>query len=461
MGILADKKKIHFVGIGGIGMSGLAQLLIQGGYEVSGSDIKSSRLTDKLAAMGADIRMGHRVSNLKDADLAVCSSCIGYDNEELKAVRDKNIPLIQRGELLAELLNEKAGIAVAGTHGKTTTSSLISHILFVSGIEPSVAVGAEVHSLGGNALFGKGRYFVAEADESDGSFLHLRPVYSVITNIEREHLDFYGSLEEIMEAYRKFAANTKEGGCLFVCGDEKNLMEVLSGYKGETAAYGFNESCDVKAYNVKYLGCRTEFDCFSKGGFIGRFLLNIPGRHNVLNALAAIAIALKIGVDKEDIKKALASYNGARRRFEIKGRINEVMVIEDYAHHPTEIRVTLKAASGLNPKRIIAVFQPHRYSRTMHLKDLFSDSLSDADYIVLTDIYPASEKPIKGITSRLIYEGLIKKKHKEVSLISLDEIVNFIIKIVRPEDIVLIMGAGDVGKVSGELVERLKKQNFS
>ena len=440
-------------------MSGLARLSLELGYKVSGSDLKESFLTERLKNMGADIYIGHTPRNLNDTDLVVYSSSIKEDNPEIVAVKEKGLPLIQRACMLAELMRNKIGITVTGTHGKTTTTSLISHIISRLGLEPSVCVGAEVFSLGGNALSGKGDYFVAEADESDESFLYLRPAYSVITNIEEEHLDYYKNLDEIFKAYLKFAQKTKDEGYLFVFSGDNNIRRLLLKYNGEVVTFGFDKESDFRAQNIKMEGMRSEFDCLYKNKDLGRFLLNIPGKHNIANALASLAVTFKLGLKMNEVKEAISSYNGAKRRFQIKGKPNRITVIEDYAHHPTEIRATLEAAFGLNPRRLIAVFQPHRYSRTKYFKDLLASSLFGADHIILTDIYSASEKPIKGVDSNIIYEDLLKKGHKKVKLISKDKITSYLVKIVKPDDLVLIMGAGDIGEVSDELVQRLKEQS--
>ncbi len=460
MDILKNIKKIHFIGIGGIGMSGLAQLLIKSGYKVNGSDIKRTKLVRKLEDLNINIYIGHNNHNIEGVDLVIYSSSIPSDNPELIAAKSKNIPVISRGKMLAELMNQKKGIAVTGTHGKTTTSSLLSYILYKAGLSPTIAVGAEIPLLGGNAYLGDGEYFVAEADESDGSFLHLSPFYSIITNIEKEHLDYYDSIDDIIKAYSQFAQHTKKDGCLFAYRDDKNVEKVINNYKNEVITFGLNDSSEIFASDIKTEGLSSKFKCFYRGNYIDSFLLNIPGIHNVINSLSAIAVCLKLNIGKNIIKEALSLYNGAKRRFQIKGTINNVTIIEDYAHHPTEIKATLEAARGLKPERIIVIFQPHRYTRTRHFKNSFSTSLNEADYLILTNIYPASEKAIEGINSKIIYDLIVKKGHKSVHLLPRQKITDHLLKVIKPKDMILVLGAGDIGEVSDELVKGLKEQSI-
>jgi UDP-N-acetylmuramate--alanine ligase len=457
MSILKNKKRVHFIGIGGIGMSGLARILFKSGYIVTGSDIKNTNLIRKLKSSKIKINIGHDAKYIKGKEIVIYSSSIPKDNPELAAAEKEGIPVLSRGQLLALLMNKKKGVAVTGTHGKTTTSALLSYVFLQAGLDPTFSIGAEVPSLKGNSYLGKGEYFIAEADESDGSFLHLKPLYSAITNIEEEHLDYYSSLDKIIEAYRKFAQGTKKEGCLFICGDDKNTEEITRGYKNELVTFGLKESCDVRASNIKSQGLSSKFDCFYKDKYLDTFSLNIPGLHNIINSLCVIAISLNLRIDKEIIKKSLSLYSGAERRFQIKGTVNDITVIEDYAHHPTEIKATLEAAGGLKHERIIVIFQPHRYSRTKHFKESFSTSLKKADYLILTDIYSASEEAIDGVTTKIIYDLIVQGGHSSVHLLSRDKIKDHILKIVRPKDLVLVLGAGDIEEVSDELVAEFKK----
>lgn len=438
-------------------MSALAYILLKLGYQVSGSDVKASDITQNLQNEGARIYIGHQADNLSGAEMAVYSSSIPIDNPEIIKVNRQGIPILPRGQLLAELMNQKDGIAVCGTHGKTTTSALIAHVLYACGCEPTIAVGAYMSTISNNAYYGRGHQFVAEADESDGSFLYLSPLYSVITNIEREHLDYYKNLESILQAYTAFANKTREQGKVLVCRDDKNLRDIIPRIKPEVLTYGFSRNAEIRAVDIRLKGLVSEFRCIYKGRELGSVKINLPHKHNILNSLAAIGIGLESEIDFKNISRVLPAYKGAKRRFEVKGTFKGITVIEDYAHHPTEIKATLNSASLLRPARIVAVFQPHRYSRTKHLKKSFGQSLMPADHIILTDIYSASEVPIEGISTKLIYQSLIDQGHKSVELLNRHKISRRLADIIRPEDIVLIMGAGDIGEVSDELIKRLKK----
>ena len=456
MKILNRVKKIYFVGIGGIGMSALAQILFELGYKVCGSDIKKTPLVERLKRKGIEITIGHSNKCPECIDLAVYTSCINPENPEIITLKSRGVKLISRGELLAELFNDSVGIAVAGTHGKTTTTALIGHVLKECDLDPTIAVGAEVPSFLGNAVLGKSDLFVAEADESDGSFIKLNPLYGVITNIEEEHLDYYKDLEGVLKAFKVFSSNVKSGVYLVVCGDDNNLKNILKNYNHPAITYGFDKSCNYRATNLRIRGLSVEFDCLKDGVFLGAFTLSIPGRHNVLNALGAIIICKLLGIEVKKIANALKQYKGSSRRFEIKSNSSGVTLIEDYAHHPTEIRATIEAARHLNPKRIIVAFQPHRYSRTKHLKEAFSRAFDKADYLIVTDIYSASEIPIDGVDSQTLYNA-VKEKKNDVCFLPISDIVEHILHIVSKGDLIIIMGAGDIGDISNELASRLKK----
>lgn len=456
--MLKGKKHIHFIGIGGIGMSGLALILADMGFKVSGSDIKPNHLTQKLTDRGLKVFFGHNDSNIEDdVDLVVYSSAIFSGNPEYAAAQNKNIPIIQRAKILALLMEKKKGIAVTGAHGKTTTTGLISLILKRAGLDPTIVIGGEVEYINGNACLGNGKYLVAEADESDGSFLNLHPFYEVITNIDREHMDYYRSLEDIIWAHQKFADNLKKGGCIFCGADDENIKALLSHISQETVTYGLSTARDFYPDNIQMRENVSEFDCLFKGEKLGKVILNIPGVHNIVNSLGALAVAKKIGIPFEQATAALSEYTGAGRRFQIKNSHSEVMIINDYAHHPTEIEATLEAARGWKNRRIIGVFQPHRYTRTKFLKEEFGRCFSLADHLVITDIYSASEEPIEGVSGRDIYEKVLACGHKNAHYLAKDKIVAHLLKIIRPRDMVLILGAGDIEELVDELVAQLKK----
>ena len=454
--MLDNIKKIYFIGIGGIGMSALAQILFEEGYKVCGSDIKKTPLVEKLQHKGIEVTIGHSNKCPEHIDLAVYTSCINSENPEIITLRSRGVKLISRGELLAELFNDRLGVAVAGTHGKTTTTALIGHILKSCELDPTIAVGAEVPSLLGNAVLGKSDLFVAEADESDGSFLRLKPLYGIITNIEEEHLDYYRDLKSILKAYKTFSLNIKSGGYLVACGDDDNIANILKDFKNTSITYGFGKSCNYRATNLRIRGLSVEFDCLEDEKLLGVFTISVPGKHNVLNALAAIIICKLLGIEVNKITIALKQYKGSSRRFEIKSNSAGITLIEDYAHHPTEIEATIEAASHLNPKRIIVVFQPHRYSRTLHLKEAFSQAFNKADYLIITDIYSASEKPIEGVDSQTLYNA-VKEKKNDVCFLPITDILEHILHIASEGDLIIIMGAGDIGDISNELAIRLKK----
>jgi UDP-N-acetylmuramate--alanine ligase len=454
------KKHYHLIGIGGIGMSGIAQLLLRQGLKVSGSDLKESSITAELKKMGAQIFIGHSPLNIKGADLIIYSSAIKEENPEFVAAGSLGIPLIKRAQALAELMKDKCVIAVTGSHGKTTTTSLVSYLLLEAGLAPTAAIGGFLRNIDTNACIGEGKFFVAEADESDGSFLYYKPTYSIVTNIDREHLDYYKEFNREIEAFREFLDRTQEAGCIFCCADDKNLQEIIRGYKKRYVLFGLKESAQIYPKNIQLKGLTSEFDCFYNHKFIDRFYLALGGEHNISNALSVIALGLELGIDLEIIKKVLSNYKGARRRLEIKFNERGLMVIDDYAHHPTEIRATLAALRYLKQDRVIAVFQPHRYTRTRLLLDEFGKSFDLADYVIITDIYPAGEPPIEGVSGRAVYDkikGLTPAK--EAYFLPKEEITGHILRIIRPGDLLVTLGAGDIVKIGDELAERLKKQN--
>lgn len=439
-------------------MSAIAQLLLGLGHQVSGSDIKPSAVVEKLSFLGAKVFIGQRPQNVREVDLVVFSSAIKDNNPELLVARDQHILTIQRAKMLAWLMDGKCGIAITGTHGKTTTASLIASVLIKAGLSPTVAIGGELEDLGGSALLGQGPYFVAEADESDGSFLELDPTYSVLTNIEEEHLDFYHGIDDILEAFRRFAEKTKQDGALIGCVDDGYVKEILSSCGRRSITYGLAQPADIYPKNVAVNRFGSQFDCWYKDKLLGPIKLGIPQRHNIMNALAAVGVAMELGIDFDSLRESLASYRGAARRFEIKLDTDELVVIDDYAHHPTEVEATLNSCRA-EDRRVVAIFQPHRYTRTKYLGHLFGRAFASADQLILTDIYPADEEPLEGITSQTIYDAVRREGHQNVELVATKEdALDFVLKISKPDDLVVCLGAGDIGWVADELAKRFNKR---
>ncbi|MFH2145740.1 MAG: UDP-N-acetylmuramate--L-alanine ligase [Candidatus Omnitrophota bacterium] len=458
---LIPHRTVHFVGIGGSGMSALAAILLECGYKVSGSDIRASTITRRLEHKGAKVWLGHKAENLsKRPDAVIYSSCIRSDNIELILARKNKIALLKRGQLLAYLMREKKSIAIAGAHGKTTTTALIALLLKNAGLAPSFAVGADVTELSGNAQAGKGEYFVAEADESDASFLYLTPDYGIITNIDREHLDYYGNLRQIIKAYAKFIKSINEKGFLLCGGEDRNIKKALAGYRGKLLTYGLDRKMDICASDISCREMSTAYKCYFKGKFLGKFYLRVPGAHNVINSLACVGMGLALEIPLKVIKKTLAAFSGANRRFQIKNKRGPIIVIDDYAHHPTEIMATLAAAKAWKGRRLVSVFQPHRYSRTKFLKKEFGSCFALTDHLVITDIYAASEVPIKGVEAKTIYDQVKKCGHKDVHLLSRDKINEHIINNVKAGDLLMVLGAGDISSLSDELIDRLASRKF-
>ena len=450
-------KHYHLIGIAGIGMSGIARLLLACGYKVSGSDLKENRITQELKRRGARIFIGHSTANVSGADTVIYSSAIKEDNPEVAEARRSGASLIMRAQALASLMRDKKVITVSGSHGKTTTTSLVSYLLLEAGLLPTVAIGGILKNIDANACLGNGKFFVAEADESDGSFLYYKPQYSIVTNIDREHLDYYKDFENEIEAFRKFIDSTDDDGCIFYSADDANLDHIMGRHKKRSISFGLKENAQVHPRNVKFEGLESEFDCIYKGKSIGRFRLALGGEHNISNALAVIALGMELKIDLHFIRKALSGYKGAGRRLEIKYSGFGCMVVDDYAHHPTEIRATLKAARNLKHNRLIAVFQPHRYSRTQMLLDDFARSFGDADHLIITDIYAASEEPIAGVDAGLLCAKVREQdQQKTVDCLSKDKISNHILEMIRPGDLIITLGAGDIVKVSDELAEKLR-----
>ncbi len=457
--MILEKSNIHFVGIGGIGMSGIALVLLKMGYKVSGSDLGPNNLTDKLTGEGAVISFGHTHGNVLPAtEVVVYSSSINDSNPEIQEASKRNLLIVKRAEVLAELLNAKKGIAVTGTHGKTTTSSLISVMLENCGLDPTAMIGGEIDLLKGNSKCGKGEYVVAEADESDGSFLYLKPFYSVITNLEMEHIDYYKTLEDVIGAYAAFANNTKKRGCLFYNVDDKNIEKALQSFNGNKESFGFSKNADIYPHEILMNEFYTSYVCVYKNEIIGRVSLRIPGRHNILNSLAAMLLGFKLGLSFESICRSIQDFTGTKRRFHLRADVDGVMLIDDYAHHPTEIRAVLDACKNWKDRRVVVVFQPHRYTRTKYLAEEFGRCFKGADKLILTDIYAASEEPIEGVSVKNIYDRVKLHGLNDVMMMNKEKITEHIMDMKRSGDMIVVLGAGDIKEVSDELSEKLNKR---
>jgi UDP-N-acetylmuramate--alanine ligase len=450
-------KYYHFIGIGGIGMSGIAQLLLESKARVSGSDLKANQITQKLSSQGAKIFLGHSAGNICGQDVVVCSSAISPDNPEVMQAKVLGIPIIKRAQALAELMRQKTAITVAGSHGKTTTTSLVSCMLMEAGLCPTVAIGGILNNIQTNACLGSGNFFVAEADESDGSFLNYSPKYSIITNIDREHLDYYHDFNQELNAFARFIQQTKPEGVVFACADDLELRKLMQNTLAQRVFFGFSDQAQIVAKNIYFEGLSSDFDCYDRSEFISRFHLALGGRHNISNALAVIALGLKLGIDLKYIRASLSGYRGAHRRLEIKFRNDKYLVIDDYAHHPCEIKATLDAIANLQVERRIVIFQPHRYSRTQLLLDDFACVFSPADILVVTDIYAAGERPIAGVSAQRLLEK-IKKQNPRQKVIYLpkEKITDYILAEICDRDLVITLGAGDIVKVSDDLAQKLK-----
>ncbi len=457
--MILEKNNIHFIGVGGIGMSGIALVLLKMGYKVSGSDLGSNNLTDKLTAEGAGIRFGHSHDNIPpETEVAVYSSSINDSNPEVREARKRNLLIVKRAQALAELLNGKKGIAVTGTHGKTTTSSLISVMLENCGLDPTAIIGGEVEIFKGNSKYGKGEYVVAEADESDGSFLYLKPLHSVITNVEMEHIDYYKTLEDAIDSYAAFANNTKKGGYLFYNAEDENIRKVLKKFNGNREGFGFSKDADIYPHEIMMNEFYTSYVCVYKNEIIGRVSLRIPGKHNILNSLAAILVGFKLGLSFESICRSIQDFTGTKRRFHLRADVDGVMLIDDYAHHPTEIRAVLDACRNWKDRRVIVVFQPHRYTRTKFLVEEFGRCFKGADKLILTDIYAASEEPIEGVSVKNIYDRVRLHGLNDVTMMNKESVTRHIMDMKKSGDMIVVLGAGDIKEVSDELSDKLNKR---
>ncbi len=452
------RQHLHFTGIGGIGMSGIAEVLLNLGYTITGSDLRMTPITERLGRLGARIFEGHEAANIAGAKVVVVSSAVDELNPEVQEARRLQIPVIPRGELLAELMRLKYGVAVAGSHGKTTTTSMIATVLNSAGLDPTVVVGGRVGTMGSNARVGHSDFLVVEADESDRSFLKLAPILAVVTNIDREHLDCYSSLDDIRTSFIDFVNKVPFYGAAIVCLDDPNVQSILPDVRRRTITYGASAQAGLQVTDMACAAQGSEFRLRSSRGDLGRFRLSVAGEHNVMNAAAAAAVALEMEVAPEAIREGLAAFTGVDRRFQLRGVERGVAVVDDYGHHPTEIRATLAAARLCGYRRILVLFQPHRYTRTFHLMDDFAGSFHQADRLFLLDIYAASEKPIEGVTSQALAERIRSFGHRGVDYVaSLDNAVEAVLAEAADGDLVLTLGAGNIYQAGERILSRLKE----
>jgi UDP-N-acetylmuramate--alanine ligase len=461
--MFAKIQRIHFVGIGGIGMSGIAEVLLNLGYKVSGSDLKSSAITERLAGMGATIHEGHRAENVSAAEVVVTSTAVVSDNPEICEARAQHIPVIPRAEMLSELMRLKYGVAIAGMHGKTTTTSMVAAVLAAGGLDPTVVVGGRVDAMGSNARLGKSQYLVAEADESDRSFLQLSPILSVVTNIDREHMDCYKNMRDVKRTFLEFMDRVPFYGMVVACNDDALLRGLLPQVRRRVMTYGTRRGSD---FFIKTKQCKpsspdhqpvSRFGVSYRGKDLGEFILRVPGAHNVLNGTAAIAVGMGLDVPVEQIRTGLETFRGVDRRFQLRGTAGGVSVIDDYGHHPTEIKATLAAAKQCGFRNIHVIFQPHRYTRTHLLMDDFANAFGDADSLALLDIYPASEQPIPGVTGEALAHRIQAAGHASVQYAaSFADAVEAVASAAEEGDMVLTLGAGSVSQLGPMILEKLQ-----
>jgi UDP-N-acetylmuramate--alanine ligase len=446
-------RRVHMVGIGGSGMSGIAEVLVNLGYPVSGSDVDSNAATQHLQELGAAIQRGHGPEMVRDADVVVISSAIREDNPEVREARQLGIPVIPRAEMLAELMRLKTGVAVAGSHGKTSTTGMIAEVLDHGGLDPTVVIGGRVGKLRSGAKLGQGDLMVAEADESDGSFLKMKPTLAVVTNIDREHLDHYGDLGAICDAFEQFLGRVPFYGAAAVCLDDENVRAILPRVDRRVITYGAAEDAEVRAGEIELSGFTARYVAHARGETLGRISLNVPGHHSVFNSLAAVAVGLELDLSFRTIVEALAEFRGVDRRLQLRGEVGGAKVLDDYGHHPTEIRSTLRAIHDGFGCRTLVVFQPHRYTRTQALLEEFGDCFAQAARVIVTDIYAASEPPIPGVDGARVANALVRHGHPAASYEpDFDRIAELLLAELRPGDVVLTLGAGDVWKVGETLV---------
>ena len=455
-------RHIHFIGIGGIGMSGLAELLLNLDYEVSGSDLRKTAVTERLTRLGGHIFQGHGREYARGADVVVYSSAVGLDNPEILEAKDCCVPVIPRAELLAELMRLKYGIAIAGAHGKTTTTSMVASILTCAGLDPTVVIGGRLDIWdGSNAKLGQGDILIAEADESDGSFLALSPTIAVVTNIDREHMEHYVNMDAIRETFIDFINKIPFYGTAILCMDNEEIQGIIPRLKKRCLTYGMSSQADLRGRDLKKKKFEIDFEVLYRNRSLGRIILGMPGEHNVMNALAATAVGLELDLGIDVIREGLKSLGGLARRFQLKGERDDILVLDDYGHHPTEIIATLKTAKECWPdRRLIVVFQPHRYSRTKELYERFVISFNDADILIISSIFPASEKPIKGVDSEWLIKGVREHGHKDVIFCDgPDDIMSALLSITRPGDLVMTLGAGNIYRVGDEFLNELRARN--
>ena len=463
--MFAKIQRIHFVGIGGIGMSGIAEVLLNLGYKVSGSDLRTSPVTERLASLGACIFDRHQAENILGSEVVVVSSAVKDDNPELVEARAHHIPVIQRAEMLSELMRLKYGIAIAGMHGKTTTTSMVAAVLAAGGLDPTIIVGGRIDAMGSNARLGKSQYLVAEADESDRSFLRLSPILAVVTNIDREHMDCYRNMRDVKQAFLDFMDRVPFYGMVVVCNDDAQLRRLFPQIRRRTLTYGVRKDSDFRIKELDRMRnpgestCTNRFHVIYKGADLGEFRLQVPGAHNVLNATAAVAVGIGLDIKPEVIAEALENFRGVDRRFQLRGKVGGVSVVDDYGHHPTEIKATLAAARQCGFKKIHVIFQPHRYTRTRDLIDEFATAFQDADTLAVLDIYAASEAPIEGVTGASLASRIKEAGGKDAQYMpSFDEATELACSLAQPGDMVLTLGAGSVSQLGSRILEVLHKK---
>jgi UDP-N-acetylmuramate--alanine ligase len=460
-------RHVHFVGVGGIGMSGLAEILRTLEFDVSGSDLRANENTRRLEGLGVRVHVGHAAENVAGADVVVYSSAIDVKNPEIARARALEIPIIPRAEMLAELMRTRYAVTIAGSHGKTTTTSLVATVLRAAGLDPTVVVGGKVNALGSNARLGEGDLFVAEADESDGSFLKLTPTIAVVTNIDPEHLDYYGTHEAVKDAFVQHANKVPFYGLCALCLDHPSVQEILPRIQRRHVTYGISRQADYRARNPSFEGLATHFDAYRRNEPLGRFVVHMPGAHNVLNALAAIAVADELEVPLDVTRDAVAAFHGVQRRFTVLGaprlerggKSGDVMIVDDYGHHPAEVEATLDAAQRGFDRRVVVAFQPHRYTRTKHLFDDFTRAFNKADVLLVTEVYAAGEAPIPGANGEALADGIRAHGHHDVTYVAdKKRLAHLLHERVEPGDIVIALGAGDVNASARELLAMLSKE---
>ena len=457
--LFSRKTRIHFVGVGGIGMSGLAEVLVNLGYPVSGSDLRKGAVVERLQSMGVKFFEKHRKDQVRGADVVVVSSAVRSDNPELEEARRLQIPIIPRAEMLAELMRLKYGIAVAGSHGKTSTTSMIAVLLDRAGLDPTMVIGGRLGILGSNAKLGRSAYMIVEADESDRSFLHLSPVAAVVTGIDREHLEAYRGMEDLKDAFVDFVNKIPFYGASLLCLDDERVQDILPRIKRRYVTYGFSTQADITADAINLSGMNSCYRLKFRGQEMGPIKLRVPGRHNVLNSLAAVGVGLELGISLEDINAGLESYSGVDRRFQVKGDHGGILVVDDYGHHPTEIRASLATAKEAFGRRTVVVFQPHRYSRVKELFDEFCRAFHQADLLLVTEIYPAGEDPLPDVTGQRLADGIKVHGHRDVRFVENMQTIPQILKDqVREGDLIMTLGAGSVTSLSDKLAEMIRER---